>query len=527
MGVHAIQESSGEDSEESSEEEEQVIPERTYSNGAIATETWPDGQVQFYKGAKGEERMVKVEYADGHVEHLFGAQGNEVKWLCVRPDGYRTKWEGKLGQERKVCRFPVESNDILIYTGERGKEWPTVVIRAETMAIEYHSSSRPGRGPGTILRFCSNEGSLQLFSRLEELVPDKSARWLYHAKKEWRNMVAREHGVHIEKNKSQNTAVENPNECAREKLRCKLVKLEAQGVGSSDSHDLQCIDLLRNYESMTIEDIDTKIAEMEASLAVRRSIDMKMAANKELSVAELRAARKECEKTFCKRSILRTPKSKLTSSEYAKCLEFAQNCESMTREEYCNKILEIEDSPEAHFLIDMKMAEKEALPVAELRAARKERKKARRQKAKLAAEAASAAASVAFNSCSDGGGGSGSTAARLERYHAAETEKNEHEAEERRRVRAAAEEAKAMKAPKPFTPAGPSHRAKPDKAAVDPLLCAGAAEAAREEARKKLSQERAHEHVAQLKSARERRLAEEAERENLRFIGSMIGSGRV
>jgi hypothetical protein len=468
MGVHAIQESSDEDSEESSEEEEQVIPERTYSNGAIATETWPDGQVQFYKGAKGEERMVKVEYADGHVEHLFGAQGKEVKWLCVRPDGYRTKWEGKLGQERKVCRFPVESNDILIYTGERGKEWPTVVIRAETMAIEYHSSSRPGRGPGTILRFCSNEGSLQLFSRLEELVPDKSARWLYHVKKEWRNMVAREHGVHIEKNKSQNTAVEHPNECAREKLRCKLVKLEAQGVGSSDSHDLQCIDLLRNYESMTIEEIDTKIAEMEASLAVRRSIDMKMAANKELSVAELRAARKECEKTFCKRST-----------------------------------------------------------VAELRAARKERKKARRQKAKLAAEAASAAASVAFNSCSDGGGGSGLTAARLERYHAAETEKNEHEAEERRRVRAAAEEAKAMKAPKPFTPAGPSHRAKPDKAAVDPLLCAGAAEAAREEARKKLSQERAHEHVAQLKSARERRLAEEAERENLRFIGSMIGSGRV
>ena len=109
----------------------------------------------------------------------------------------------------------------------------------------------------------------------------------------------------------------------------------------------------------------------------------------------------------------------------------------------------------------------------------------------------------------------------LERHHAAQTEHNRQESEERRRVRAAADAAAAARQPKAFTARGESHR-QVKAWPVDPLAPTGAADRAREEARKHTSIEEAHAHERALEEKEAARVAALEEKREAVRIGNAI-----
>ena len=55
------------------------------------------------KGAKGAERKVRAEFADGQVDHYNGAAGTERKVHAVFADGEVLHFEGAAGAERMTC----------------------------------------------------------------------------------------------------------------------------------------------------------------------------------------------------------------------------------------------------------------------------------------------------------------------------------------------------------------------------------------------------------------------------------------
>ena len=114
------------------------------------------GEVQFYEGEKGAERMVRRELASGAVLFFKGERGAE-RLIRVREGcaiGEVRLYEGEKGAERKVrvelaCGtvqlYELASGEVRLYEGEKGGEGKVLLTVEEKAACLRRVDGLMGR----------------------------------------------------------------------------------------------------------------------------------------------------------------------------------------------------------------------------------------------------------------------------------------------------------------------------------------------------------------------------------------------
>ena len=80
----------------------QIYEGATDAEHKVRTE-FPNGQKQFFKGEKGVERKVHIEFPSGEKQFFKGEKGVERKVRSEFPNGQKWYYEGAKGAEHKVC----------------------------------------------------------------------------------------------------------------------------------------------------------------------------------------------------------------------------------------------------------------------------------------------------------------------------------------------------------------------------------------------------------------------------------------
>ena len=87
----------------------------------LVSKVLSDGTKQFYQGAQGVERMVRIEHVDGQTQFFMGAQRFEYKVRTVFPAGHTLFFNGTKGAERQV-RLEFADGSAQFYEGEKDAE---------------------------------------------------------------------------------------------------------------------------------------------------------------------------------------------------------------------------------------------------------------------------------------------------------------------------------------------------------------------------------------------------------------------
>lgn len=95
--------------------------------------------VVFYEGPQGQERLVRIEEANGFKRYFEGPQYNEALVIIESPSGWVSYYKGPRGEERLVRK---ESNNesglILYYEGSRGQERKVRAEKTSTFEQRYY-----------------------------------------------------------------------------------------------------------------------------------------------------------------------------------------------------------------------------------------------------------------------------------------------------------------------------------------------------------------------------------------------------